>query len=402
MGKITHADIGTQLTKTEWEANTTHLDSQGNILEVSRSAILVVAASDASAKSKAGADYVCDGTADDVEIQAALDALPSVGGTVVLSEGTFTLAATVTFNSFRTLIGAGLRATKITSASDITLLKILNNTYSTTIGRLWLYGYAKGVANVSMGIEFGATTDKIYWTRLYDLFIENCRKGISIKSAYKPQTFSSLHLENNYDGIVFEDGTYTSELMLSDSRILYCDNIGIYIYRKASGVQLNNIEISSCVTGIRVEDLYWAHFNQVLCDSNQRNYWLEVSTLIKGVQFSNCWAGAATYEHMKITGCSKILLSNMQIRPGGSKGIAVSGSNEITITGGQISELSSYGIDLANCNDCVVVGIRVTGCDTGLVESGTSNYNTIVGNNFRGNTNPIVIVGVNTINQHNQ
>ena len=54
--------------------------------------VLFVAASDAMAISTKNADYVCDGTADDVQIQAAIDDLPAAGGTVALSEGTFTLA----------------------------------------------------------------------------------------------------------------------------------------------------------------------------------------------------------------------------------------------------------------------------------------------------------------------
>jgi len=60
-----------------------------------RTATLVVAASDASANSKAQADYVCNGTNDEVEIQAAHDALPAYaapsggGGEVVLLEGNY-------------------------------------------------------------------------------------------------------------------------------------------------------------------------------------------------------------------------------------------------------------------------------------------------------------------------
>lgn len=42
-----------------------------------RSATLIVAANDSSARSKAQTDYLGDGTADDVQIQAALDALPT-------------------------------------------------------------------------------------------------------------------------------------------------------------------------------------------------------------------------------------------------------------------------------------------------------------------------------------
>jgi hypothetical protein len=56
-----------------------------------RCATLVVAASDSSALSKQQADYVCDGDGDEVEIQTAIDALPTAGGIVLLLDGTFVL-----------------------------------------------------------------------------------------------------------------------------------------------------------------------------------------------------------------------------------------------------------------------------------------------------------------------
>ena len=51
-----------------------------------RAATLVVAASDASALSKAQADYTCDGTDDQVEIQAAIDAAGQYGTILCLGE----------------------------------------------------------------------------------------------------------------------------------------------------------------------------------------------------------------------------------------------------------------------------------------------------------------------------
>src|SRR3990167_5637602 len=54
-----------------------------------------VAASDADPETKLFADYVCDGTADDGQIQAAIDGLPAGGGKVVLSDGTFSIAAQI-------------------------------------------------------------------------------------------------------------------------------------------------------------------------------------------------------------------------------------------------------------------------------------------------------------------
>lgn len=57
----------------------------------------LVASAGATSKEIAAADYVCTGTADQVGINAAITALPSGGGTVWLSSGTFNIAASVTW-----------------------------------------------------------------------------------------------------------------------------------------------------------------------------------------------------------------------------------------------------------------------------------------------------------------
>jgi hypothetical protein len=80
----------------------------------------LVAANDAPDDVKNQADYLCDGTADDVQIQAAIDALTS-GGTLVLSPGTFTLADTLTLGANVRMIGQG-RSTTIYSAATATML----------------------------------------------------------------------------------------------------------------------------------------------------------------------------------------------------------------------------------------------------------------------------------------
>ena len=87
---------------------------------VARTATYVVAASDAPAHVKRRADYVCDGTDDQVEIQAAIDALTagrSVLQTVTLV-GTFTIAAPITIAHYTHL---DLTAAKLvgTAASAI-------------------------------------------------------------------------------------------------------------------------------------------------------------------------------------------------------------------------------------------------------------------------------------------
>lgn len=81
---------------------------------------LIVAASNALASSKARADYTCDGTADDVEILAAYAAMASVGGKVLLSEGTFNVAVEIPDGGVPMhLAGAGIGVTILKASATI-------------------------------------------------------------------------------------------------------------------------------------------------------------------------------------------------------------------------------------------------------------------------------------------
>ena len=69
-------------------------------------ASLTIASKDSPNKQKA--DYVCDGIADQVEIQKAIDSLPSSGGMIELFEGTFNFSDDVEITKSNvTIKGAG-------------------------------------------------------------------------------------------------------------------------------------------------------------------------------------------------------------------------------------------------------------------------------------------------------
>lgn len=75
--------------RTDWKGQC----DAGNLeYYVVRTATFVVAASDGAPEQKSQADWVCDGVDDDVELQAALDALPAGGGLIGLSAGTYALS----------------------------------------------------------------------------------------------------------------------------------------------------------------------------------------------------------------------------------------------------------------------------------------------------------------------
>lgn len=88
----------------------------------------LVAAADAPASVRARAQYVCDGSADDVQINQAITDAKSVGGGIVqLSGGHFNLASTVTITGNTdednadpiTLRGVGAQATTLDMASGV-------------------------------------------------------------------------------------------------------------------------------------------------------------------------------------------------------------------------------------------------------------------------------------------
>ncbi len=110
-----HKSVGAGLARSDWESTTNHDGGTG------RSATYVVASNDAPAHVKRQADYECNGTADDVEIQAAIDALPSGGGKVVLSEGTFNIAASVALVSNIFLMAQGT-STILKPSADVDVL----------------------------------------------------------------------------------------------------------------------------------------------------------------------------------------------------------------------------------------------------------------------------------------
>ena len=128
------------------------------------------------AKSHYGAlIQLCDGTADNVEIQAAIDALPSSGGRLVLSSGIFNLAGTITLKSYVTLQGQNrgrpseppdtVGSTVLVQAANFTPLLNLNATDGVMLRDFKIRGgqgtYATGRAIQAVGADW-LTIENLY------------------------------------------------------------------------------------------------------------------------------------------------------------------------------------------------------------------------------------------------
>ena len=86
--------------------------------------ITYVAASNTPSAQKELADYICDNTADDVEIQAAIDAVTTIGGVVQLLEGTFTITTAIAPKS--NVIVRGMGPGTIVRPADATNIHVFS------------------------------------------------------------------------------------------------------------------------------------------------------------------------------------------------------------------------------------------------------------------------------------
>lgn len=170
-------------------------------------ATLIVAASDSL--SKIGAAYICDGTDDHVQIQAAIDALPSTGGKVLLLEGTFTLGATVTIaKNGVTLEGQG-KGTIVTLAAskDVNLITFGDNAnqyYRTTISDIYFDGNQANqttAGTILWNQQANYTTEYVlikdcYFVNSYDNAINFDGRGAGGGSAQRHQMVQNCIFEN--------------------------------------------------------------------------------------------------------------------------------------------------------------------------------------------------------------
>ena len=144
---------------------------------INRGATLIVAASDSL--SSAGADYVCDGTSDEVEIESAIADLPSGGGRVLLMEGTYNISDTIDFASYDyiTLEGQGFSTILylIDSADDDV---IVANQYYNQIKNLVIDGNKDNQSTNKTGITLNPGSN---FNVIENCYIKNIR-GDGIRS----------------------------------------------------------------------------------------------------------------------------------------------------------------------------------------------------------------------------
>jgi len=91
----TDVPVGAKFTDTVYSHPPTHPASMITDLPTGKRVARFVVGTSTSGWTASDCDYLCDGTADDVEINAAITALPAAGGEIVILDGTYNITATI-------------------------------------------------------------------------------------------------------------------------------------------------------------------------------------------------------------------------------------------------------------------------------------------------------------------
>jgi hypothetical protein len=129
-------------------------------------ATFIVAASNSFSTEKASANWICDGTADDVEIQAAINAATN-GGIIALTSGTYNIAATVTLPN-KTLTIEGSHASILTGSVS----PLISYPTGVPTGLITLKGFKVIITSTNTGISANQTwtaapVTSLFWDGLW-------------------------------------------------------------------------------------------------------------------------------------------------------------------------------------------------------------------------------------------
>jgi len=119
----------------------------------------------------ANADYICDGTADNVQIQAAIDAATTNGGIVFIKEGTYNISGVLIIKDGVHVQGAGIGATILKASTALGGI-FYNSSTTTTYTDI-------AITDMTLDADNQTTTSciqvlKFVRLRVENLLIKNC------------------------------------------------------------------------------------------------------------------------------------------------------------------------------------------------------------------------------------
>ena len=293
-------------------------------------------------------DYLCDGTDDQVEINAAIQALPSGGGEIVILDGTYNIKATIAMNKDN--------------------VKLSGNGNATVLRRMWDNLTDEGVITIT-AVNGGCCVENIFVDGNKSAYSPNSNSyGIHL-SGSNNNTVTGNTCNNNSDGIRLSS---SSNNTITGNTCINID-AGIHL----SGSSNNTITGNTC-NNSNGFGIYLSGNNNTVtgntCNNNS-DAGIRLSSSNNTITDNTC---SHSNYGIYLSGNNNTVTGNTCIN-NNSYGIYLSSSRNNTITGNTCNNNSNYGIYLSSSRNNTITGNTCNNNSDGIRLSSSSN-NTITGN----------------------
>lgn len=238
----------------------------------------LVVGTSTSGWTSADCDYLCDGTADDVEINAAIQALPSTGGEVVILDGTYNITATIAMNKDN--------------------VKLSGNGAATVLKRMWDSSVSEGVITVTAA-NGGCCIESFWIDGNRTTYVSNNNSGIYLNNSNN-NTVTGNTCNNNNRGIrlyISDNNTITGNTYNNNNYGIYLYNIsdnavtGNACYNNTTGIYLsssnnNTVTGNTCIRGTGQSSDYTGSQRTIHLYSTNNTYNLIADNNIMGKNYT--------------------------------------------------------------------------------------------------------------------
>ena len=216
-------------------------------------------------------DYLCDGTADDVEINAAIQALPSTGGEIVILDGTYNITDTIAMNKDNT--------------------KLSGNGAATVLKRMWDSSASEGIITINAA-NGGCCVENLQIDGNKATYSSNNNEGIYLNMSDNNTITGNNCNNNSYDGIYL----YGSDNNTITGNTCNDNNHGIGL---SSNSDNNTITGNTCIRGTGQSSDYTSSQYTIYLSGTNNNYNLIADNNIMGKNYVSGGGTSNTFVNNK-------------------------------------------------------------------------------------------------------
>jgi len=316
---------------------------------ISKAAVLKVAASDSSGKIRGQADYVCDGKDDQKEIQAAIDSLSDLGGVVEILPGNYYKSSSepiyIPSNIVLRMNGATINQADVPDATQEMVFANSDNVSGNS--NITIEG-GRIMGTIFMAINF----TKVNMVRISDMEFSGVGAGFPVYGvAIKIWTGNDIIIRGNY---------------IHDGRT------GVYVSGSSGGIIENNIFYNQSYIGteISVEEEYGGNQNFT----------------VTGNVFDSCAKALLLLQSSHVSVVGNSFKNSIKMNIEVITGETANDANYNTIVGNTISGGSGRGINVVYSHHNTIADNIIEGITGNVTSEGifleSSDKNVVTGNNL--------------------